>query len=67
MFLLRAEILQKIRQHDSKLSNLLQTFQVSSILASGCLTSLETKLTLEARVAQIVQERKVRVFRTSIL
>ena len=31
------------------------------------LTSLETKLTLEARVAQIVQERKVRVFRTSIL
>ncbi|KAI0297835.1 hypothetical protein B0F90DRAFT_1736888 [Multifurca ochricompacta] len=49
-FLLRADILRKIKQYDGKLSNVLQTFQA--------------KLVLDSRFAQIVQDRKNNITNT---
>ncbi|KAF8268850.1 P-loop containing nucleoside triphosphate hydrolase protein [Lactarius quietus] len=43
--LLRADMLQRVRKYDAKLSNILQSFQA--------------KLLLDARLAQIVEKRKV--------
>jgi hypothetical protein len=63
--LLRADMLQKVRKYDSKLSNVLQTFHVRPDLSSLCrchsniyVFSRPSSL-LDARFAQIVDKREV--------
>jgi hypothetical protein len=61
--LLRADMLQKVRKYDSKLSNVLQTFHVCSVLSlfgpANVVCVLQAKLTLDTRFAQIVDRREV--------
>ena len=61
---LRKVLLQKVKQHDSKLSNVLQTFNVRCpftvvvTLLIYCL-QLQLMLMLDARFAQLAEGRKV--------
>ena len=63
---LRKDLLRKVKQYDSKLSNVLQTFQVSYLFIA-CVTfpthRLQAQLGLDVRfaVAQLAEGRKVRI------
>jgi hypothetical protein len=59
---LRKDLLRKVKQHDAKLSNVLQTFQVRSPFVI-CVTSptyhLQAELSLDIRFAQLAEGLRV--------
>lgn len=65
--LMRTDMLRKIKQYDSKLSHILQTFQVSCKslnppqfhTSAFFLITQEMELALDSRFALIIQDRKV--------
>jgi hypothetical protein len=67
---LRKDLLQKVKQYDNKLSNVLQTFQVSCPFITGVTLPtyhLQAQLGLDVRfaVAQLAEGRKVRALKLS--
>jgi uncharacterized Rossmann fold enzyme len=62
MVLLRADMLQRVRKYDAKLSSVLQSFQVGPFNRPLLRIAHfpQAKLLLDARLAQIVEKWKVR-------